>query len=247
MIHINMHKIKDTSILVKKVHALNHWMEVVLRSVLILLGLFFITKLLGKKQLSKLSFFEYIVGITIGDIAGTISMDVDLQASHGVVAILVWASFLIFVSNVSLKSISFRKAVEGTTTTLIKEGKILEENVKKEKYTVDELMEQLRKKDIFYVEDVAFAMLETNGELSVLLKKEKQNVTREDLLIKGEATRLPQTIIMDGNIMKEAVHELGYSVAWVKEQLKKKGAAADKVFLGQADSAGHLYLDYYED
>ncbi|MEH7470886.1 DUF421 domain-containing protein, partial [Priestia megaterium] len=132
-------------------------------------------------------------------------------------------------------------------TILIKEGKILEENVKKEKYTVDELMEQLRKKDIFYVEDVAFAMLETNGELSVLLKKEKQNVTREDLLIKGEATRLPQTIIMDGNIMKEAVHKLGYSVAWVKEQLKKKGAAADKVFLGQADSAGHLYLDYYED
>lgn len=79
------------------------------------------------------------------------------------------------------------------------------------------------------------------------VKKEKQNVTREDLLIKGEATRLPQTIIMDGNIMKEAVHELGYSVAWVKEQLKEKGAAVDKVFLGQADSAGHLYLDYYED
>lgn len=72
------------------------------------------------------------------------------------------------------------------------------------------------------MEDVAFAMLETNGELSVLLKKEKQNVTREDLLIKGEATRLPQTIIMDGNIMKEAVHELGYSVAWVKADLKER-------------------------
>lgn len=147
------------------------WIEVVIRSVCIIGGLFFITKLLGKKQLSKLSFFEYIVGITVGDIAGTITMDIDLNILNGVVSILIWTLFPIVISHISLKSKKFRDIVEGKATTFIQEGKILEENLKYEKYSTDELLEQLRKKNIFQVSDVEFAILETNGELSVLLKK----------------------------------------------------------------------------
>ncbi len=102
------------------------------------------------------------------------------------------------------------------TTILIKEGKILEENVKKKRKntTVDELMEQLRKKDIFYVEDVAFAMLETNGELSVLLKKEKAKRYERRFINKRRGDTITSNDYHGRNIMKEAVHELGYSVAW---------------------------------
>ncbi|KKI93668.1 membrane protein [Bacillus sp. SA1-12] len=223
------------------------WVEVIIRSVLIILGLFFITKLLGKKQLSKLSFFEYIVGITVGDIAGTISMDIELNVVNGVISLLIWALFPVIVSMASLKSIVFRKIVEGTPTTFIEGGKILEENLKHEKYTTDELMEQLRKKDIFFAGDVEFATLETNGELSVFLKREKKPVLWEDLFGQGQQLKTPQTIIRDGKLNEEAIYASGYSLDWVNAQLKKHEAAAEEIFLGQVDHSGKLYLDYYKD
>ncbi|MGM7719645.1 DUF421 domain-containing protein [Metabacillus sp. Hm71] len=223
------------------------WMEVIIRSVLIILGLFFITKLLGKKQLSKLSFFEYIVGITVGDIAGTISMDIELNVVNGVISLLIWSLFPIIVSVASLKSMVFRNIVEGTPTTFIQDGKILEENLKREKYTTDELMEQLRKKDIFFVGDVEFATLETNGELSVLLKQEKKPVLWEDLFGKGQKLKSPQTIIMDGNLIEEAIYESGFSLDWVKTQLQKRKAKVEEIFLGQVDHLGNIYLDHYKD
>jgi uncharacterized membrane protein YcaP (DUF421 family) len=135
------------------------WMEIAVRSVSLIVGLFIITKLLGKKQLSKLSFFEYIAGITIGDIAGTLSMDLELNLINGITSILIWSLFPLLISVISLKSKTFRDFVEGNSTVFIKNGKIMEDNLKKEKYTADELLEQLRKKNVFRVADVEFATL----------------------------------------------------------------------------------------
>lgn len=223
------------------------WTEVIIRSIFLILGVFVITKLLGKKQLSKLSFFEYILGITVGDIAGTLSMDVELNVLNGVVSILVWTLFPIIISNVSLKSKKFRDIVEGKATTFIQDGKILEENLKREKYSTDEFLEQLRKKDIFNVSDVEFAILETNGELSVLLKKEKQTARWEDLFDKELSQHVPLTVIMDGQFLDETIHGAGYSIDWLKSKLRIKEADVKDVFLGQIDSEGELYLDYYQD
>lgn len=223
------------------------WIEVIIRSTLLILGLFFITKLLGKKQLSKLSFFEYILGITVGDIAGTLSMDIELHVINGVVSILIWTLFPIIISIFSLKSKKFRDIVEGKATTFIKDGKILEENLKNEKYSTDELLEQLRKKDVFNVSDVEFAILETNGELSVLLKKEMQVVKWGDLFPNGFYDKVPITVIMDGVYLNETIYSAGYSIDWIRNKLKLKSANVEDVFLGQVDSSGNLYLDYYDD
>lgn len=223
------------------------WMEVIIRSILIIIGLFFITKILGKKQLSKLSFFEYILGITVGDIAGTISMDIELNVMNGVISILIWSLFPVIISIISLKSKKFRDIVEGKATTFIKDGKILEENLKHEKYSTDELLEQLRKKDIFNVEDVQFAILETNGELSIMLKKEKQLVTWGDLFEHGRPLKVPLTVIMDGKFLEETIYDAGYSIDWMKNKLNLKQANVDNVFLGQIDSNGELFIDYYRD
>jgi uncharacterized membrane protein YcaP (DUF421 family) len=223
------------------------WIEVVIRSILIILGLFFITKLLGKKQLSKLSFFEYIVGITVGDIAGTITMDIELNIVNGVVSILIWALFPMVISHISLKSKKFRDIVEGKATTFIQDGKILEENLKREKYSTDELLEQLRKKDIFQASDVEFAILETNGELSVLLKREKQTTKWEDFFEKGSKVNTPLTVIMDGVYLKKSIYDAGFSIDWVKTKLEATNSRVEEVFLGQVDREGILYLDYYDD
>jgi len=223
------------------------WVEVVVRSIFIIIGLFFITKLLGKKQLSKLSFFEYIVGITIGDIAGTLSMDAELNWTNGIISIAIWASVPIFISYLSLKSPKFQSMIEGKPTVFIKNGKVMEDNLKKEKYTANSLMEQLRKRNIFHLADVEFATLETNGELSVLLKKDKQPIMVGDIVDHPSPINEPQEVIMDGKILDERLSTIGLSRRWLKEELDKIGVAAENVFLAQVDSYGQLTVDLYDD
>lgn len=223
------------------------WLEVAIRSVFIIIGLFIITRILGKKQLAKLSFFEYIIGITIGDIAGTMSMDLSISLEEGITSILIWSLFPVLTSRISLRNKKFRDFVEGNSTLFIKNGKILEENLKREKYTVDELLEQLRKKDVFRVADVEFAVLEPNGDLNVLLKREKQPLTVGDVFPNPPSEKEPQTVIMDGMILDEPLATMGLNRGWLKQQLDKQGVAVENVFLGQVDSYGQLTIDLYDD
>jgi uncharacterized membrane protein YcaP (DUF421 family) len=223
------------------------WLEVAIRSVFIIIGLFIITRILGKKQLAKLSFFEYIVGITIGDIAGTMSMDLSISLEEGITSILIWALFPVVTSRLSLRNKKFRNFVEGNSTVFIKNGKVLEENLKREKYTVDELLEQLRKKEVFRVADVEFAVLEPNGELNVLLKREKQPLTVGDVFPNPPSEKEPQTVIMDGMILDEPLATMGLNRGWLKQELDKQGVAIENVFLAQVDSYGQLTLDLYDD
>jgi uncharacterized membrane protein YcaP (DUF421 family) len=229
------------------VHVVPQWVEIAVRSFSIIVGLFIITKLLGKKQLSKLSFFEYIVGITVGDIAGTLSMDRDLDLKNGVTSILIWALFPIVTSRISLRNKRFRDFIDGNATVFVREGKILEQNLRKEKYTIDEFLEQLRKKDIFAIEDIEFATLESNGDLSVLLKKAKQPATYGDLNPEAPDLKEPQTIIMDGDILDEPLAQLGLNRAWVKAELEKRNVLIENVFIAQVNPSGEMSVDLYND
>ncbi|MCA0989802.1 DUF421 domain-containing protein [Pseudalkalibacillus hwajinpoensis] len=223
------------------------WIEVILRSLFILIGLFIITKLLGKKQLSKLSYFEYIVGIIIGDIAGSLSMDVEVSLLHGVTSILIWTLISVFLSYISMKNKKVRDFVEGKARVFIKDGKILEENLKKERFTTDELLEMLRKKSVFKASEVEFALLEADGELSVLLKRDYRAIKPAELWLHLPRDKEPKTIIMDGELIKEVLTEVGHNEAWLKKILADKHVNIDDVFLAQLHSDGKLTLDYYED
>ncbi|WP_027408886.1 DUF421 domain-containing protein [Anoxybacteroides tepidamans] len=223
------------------------WLEASIRSVSILIGLFIITRILGKKQLAKLSFFEYVVGITVGDIAAAISVDLGINLREGIPSLLIWSLFPVGISYISLRNKKFRDFVEGNSTVFIKNGKILENNLKREKYTIDELMEQLRKKDVFRVADVEFAVLEPNGDLNVLLKREKQPLAVGDVFPNPPAEKEPQTVIMDGRILDEPLATAGLNRGWLKMELDKQGVAVENVFLAQVDSYGQLTVDLYDD
>jgi uncharacterized membrane protein YcaP (DUF421 family) len=223
------------------------WIEIILRSLFILVGLFIITKLLGKKQLSKLSYFEYIVGIIIGDIAGSLSMDVEASLLHGVTSILIWTLISVFLSYISMKNKKVRDFVEGKARVFIKDGKILEENLKKERFTTDELLEMLRKKSVFSASEVEFALLEADGELSVLLKRDYRTIKPAELWLHLPRDKEPKTLIMDGEIIKEVLTEVGHNEAWLKKILSDKHVQIDDIFLAQLHSDGKLTLDYYED
>jgi uncharacterized membrane protein YcaP (DUF421 family) len=223
------------------------WVVVLSRSIIFLILMFLTTKMLGKKQISELSFFEYVSGITIGSIAAEVITGLESNLYHGILAIIFFGIVTLLVDFLSLKSKSFRDIVEGRGTVFIKDGKILEDNLKKEKYSIDELSALLRQKDIFRVADVEFAVLEPRGNLSTLLKKENRPLTPKDLQIKTANEKEPQTIIMDGCVMDESLRSAGKSRNWLQTELEKINVTLDNVFLGQVDTFGELTVDLYDD
>lgn len=223
------------------------WLDMLIRTFVFLTLLFFITKLLGKKQISELSFFEYVSGITIGSLAGEAIAGLEKNIFHGIASIVIFGLVTLLVDFFALKSKSFRDFVEGRSTVLIKDGKLLEENLKKEKYTIDELSALLREKNIFRIADVEFAVLEPRGDLSALLKKENRPLTPKDLQMKVPNEKEPQTVIMDGSILDEALKNSGKSRGWLHNELTKLNLTLDNVFIGQIDSYGELTVDVYDD
>lgn len=223
------------------------WLEVILRTLLTIIAMLVFTRLIGKKQITQLTYFEYITGITLGSLAAYVSVENSIHWGIALLAIGVWVLVSLLQEFLVMKSKVLRDLLEGKGTVLIKDGKVLEDNLKKERYTIDELLHQLRQKNAFHLADVEFAVLETSGELSVLKKSEKQPLTPSSLRIKVPNMTEPQTVIMDGKIQDEPLATAGYSRAWLKTELEKIGVTLENVFLAQVDSYGQLYVDVYDD
>jgi uncharacterized membrane protein YcaP (DUF421 family) len=223
------------------------WLLIGARSILFIGVLFLVTKMIGKKQISELSFFEYVSGITIGSIAGEIIMGLNNHWASGILSIMIFGLVTLFADILSLKSKSFRDFFEGKGTIFIKDGKILEENLKKERYSIDDLSSLLRQKNVFKAADVEFAVLEPRGDLSIMMKKENQPLTPKDLQLNLPQEKEPQTVIMDGNILNDPLAESGKSKKWLKAEIEKLGLTQENIFLGQIDSYGELTVDVYDD
>lgn len=223
------------------------WQQVFLRTLLAIAVLFLMTKLLGKRQVTQLSFFEYITGISIGNLAASISLDLDSAWFLGLVSLGVWVACTLGIEFLQLKSKKMRDFIDSKGTVLIRDGKVLEDNLKKERLTTDELMEQLRKRSVFRVVDVEFAIMEPSGEINVLLTRDNLPLTPKHLGIKVAPEKEPQAVIMDGEFMDESLATLGFSRGWLKTELDKIGVTIENVFLGQVDSYGQLYVDLFDD
>lgn len=224
-----------------------NWVEVGVRTLTAVVILYAMTKILGKRQVTQLSLFEYITGITIGNITASISLDLDSSWYLGLISITVWVCVSLGIAFLQMKSKTMRDFIDGKATVLIKDGKVMEDNLKKERLTSDELMQQLRKKRVFRVADVEFAIMEPNGEINVLLTRENQPLTPRHLGIKVGPEQEPQSVIMDGQILDEPLATLGLNRQWLNTELEKLGVALENVYLGQVDSYGQLFVDLYDD
>lgn len=223
------------------------WVEIILRSFTFIIVLFFMTKWLTKKQLSQLSIFEYIFGIVMGGIVAIHASTLNSTFIHGIVAMAVLFVFASAVEFISLKNKTFRDFTQGKSTVLIQDGKVMEDNLKKEGYNADDLLENLRKKDFFRVADVEFAVLEPSGILNVLPKTENKPLTAKDLGIKLAPGKEPQTIIMDGKTLLEPLANASLNPNWLEAELEKLNVSIENVFLGQVDSDGQLTVDLFDD
>ncbi|NSL53071.1 DUF421 domain-containing protein [Calidifontibacillus erzurumensis] len=223
------------------------WIEIILRTLGMLVLLFFAAKISGKKQVAQLSYFDYVTRITLGGVAAIMAVDVDMPYFYGVLVIVVWVGVTYLFDLIALKNKVVRDFIDGKGTVLIKDGKIMEDNLKKEQFTTDMLLKQLRTKNAFNVADVEFAVLEPTGELNVLLKPDRRPITLKDLNVKVPDESEPQTVIMDGKIFHEPLATIGLNPAWLRTELDKLGVALENVFLGQVDSNGQLTVDLYDD
>ncbi|WP_245833051.1 YetF domain-containing protein [Oceanobacillus timonensis] len=203
---------------------------------------------MGKKQISQLTFFDYCVGITIGSIAATLSVDQNVKIVNGLVSLTIWGFFPIMLAYLGLKSLVFSRITDGKATIVIRNGEVLDKNLRKNLLTINELLMLLREKGAFNVSDVEMAVWETNGELSIMLKTDQQPATPQTLGISMEQGHGPAILIMDGKIMKKSLEHLGYSKEWLAGEIQKQGAEDIKdVFLAQMNSRGSIYVDLYED
>ncbi|QHS23648.1 DUF421 domain-containing protein [Virgibacillus sp. MSP4-1] len=210
--------------------------------------LLILARIMGKKQISQFTFFDYVVGITIGSISATVAINEGVKMTNGILALIYLTIFLFIISYIALKSFAFRDIVEGSPTVLVENGKILEDNLKKVRFTFDDLLIKLREKNAFKVSDVELAVLETDGKVSVMLKSGMQPLTPQTMGMMVEEEHRPQIVIIDGKLIEKKLTEYGYTKEWLLGEINKQGAQNfSDVFLAQIDSKGNVYVDLYVD
>lgn len=217
---------------------------VIIRSVISFFALLVLVRLIGKQQVSQLTFFDYVVGITIGSIASTLSVQVNENTTATLAGMGVWAVLAILLAYLGVHNVWVRKVVEGEATVVIENGKILEENLRKIRIPLDELISELRTQGIFKISDVEFALFEPGGKISVQKKSQKQPVTSEDMKLTTKYDGLPTNLIMDGILLTDSLRSLKLSKAWLEHQLgKQKIKDISDISLAQLDTMGNLYVD----
>ena len=217
-------------------------LDVTYRSLISLVTLFLITKLLGKKQVSQLSLFDYVIGISIGNFAAEATINLESNWLNGVLAVVIFGVVAYLVSILTMKSIIARKFFMGEPTIVIQDGKILKQSLKKIKFDINDLLEECRNNGVFDVEQINYALMEANGKLSILLKPEYQNVTIKDMNLKQEKNGLVANVIIDKKIMKDSLKSIKKDEKWLLKQLKVQGTPLKKVLLGTVDINEKLTL-----
>ncbi|QUW23971.1 DUF421 domain-containing protein [Sporosarcina sp. Marseille-Q4063] len=209
------------------------------------IALLILARILGKKQLSQLTFFHYITGIAFGSIAAEIAGQTDVKFLNGITSLIWWAVLTLLASFISLKSSNLRIVLDDQPAIVIKEGAIMENAMKKERLHINDLMMMLREQSIFTLQDVHYAILETNGELSVMKKITQQGATKQDVKASTTAPKyLPTELISDGKVRKKNLAELSLTEEWLMKELRKKGVeSADQVFLAQIQDDGTLFVE----
>lgn len=227
---------------------MNEGLVVVVRSIIGFFTLLILARVLGKQQISQLTFFDYVLGITIGSIAATLSVDLSSRAWPHWVGLMVWAVIVWALQWLTLKNRKAAKYMVGEPTVVIMNGQILEDAMRSIRYTLADLLEQLREKGIFDLKQIGFAVLESDGKLSVLLKPEFLPATLQDLNLTPSASGLNDELILDGVIIHENLKKANIDRPWLEKELKTKGIShVSEVFLATIDSSGNLYLDTYQD
>ncbi len=214
-----------------------------IRSLILYFLVIVLYRMMGKRQIGEMQPGELVLAIMISDIAAVPMQSAEVPLLSGVVPILALTCTEVFMSFIAEKSPAVRKAVTGEPSLVIADGKILVDEMRRLRFNLDDLFEQLRNQGYFDIGEVAFAVLETNGMLSVLPKGNKQPVLREDLKLSASTDGFSDTVIKDGILDKEALSRIGRTEEWLEKKLRERNiSSVQAVFLLCADTERVTFL-----
>lgn len=214
------------------------WMEVldvVIRALISLVTLFLVTKMLGKKQVSQLSLFDYVIGISIGNFAAEMTINVDSQFLNGIVAVIVFGLIAYLISIATMKSIVLRRYFMGIPTILIQHGKLVKANLKKVKFDINDLLEECRGNGYFDISEIEYAIMEANGKLSILPNGENKPITIKDMTLKPPKQGLCANVVIDGKVMHNTLKNLNKTEDWLLKELHNRGKNVEGILLATYD------------
>lgn len=208
-----------------------------------LIAMFVLIKILGNRQMSQLSMFDYVNGITVGSIAAEMATSLEDDFMKPLVAMLVYTLLMYLLSITCSKSMKARTIINGKSLLLYQNGKLIEENFKKAKLDVNEFLTQCRINGYFNISDLDTAILETNGHISFIPVSSKKPVTAEDLNLSPKQEKPVFNVIIDGKIMENNLKAAGKDRNWLDNNLKlQKKSDISKIFLATCDSDNNLSI-----
>jgi len=205
-----------------------------------IVSLFILTKLIGDRQMSELSMFDYINSITIGSIAAEMATSLEGDFVKPLTAMIVYGLVSFFISYITCKSMKLRRLFEGHTLLIYKDGQIFEKNLLKTKIDIDEFLGMCRQEGYFNLEDIYIAILETNGKLSIIPTAKNRPLTTSDMNINPEQDYPLANVIIDGNILIDNLKAIGKDEKWLNKQLRNKNVSNIKeVILATCDNSSN--------
>ena len=191
------------------------------RSIILYIIILIVMRFMGKREIGQLQPFELAISIMIADLATIPMSEIGIPIFNGIIPILGLLLMHIIISGINLKSIKAREIICGKPRILIYRGKIDEKALKKERFTINELQERLRGNNVFNLGDIEYAILETNGEVTIIEKPEKRGVKIEDLNLDVEYEGIPYDLVIDGKVMEKNLKAIGKDKIWLEKELQK--------------------------
>ncbi|MEA1962374.1 MAG: DUF421 domain-containing protein [Bacillota bacterium] len=224
------------------------FVEALFKTTVAFFGILVYARILGKEQMSQLTFYDYVTGITFGNIAAMIAVEPRKDIYLLLWVLTVFAALNYVMGVVTEKNRPLRKIIEGEPTIIIHNGKILEHNMAKNRYNMENLMMQLREKDVFDVADVEFAIAETDGILTVQKKSIRRPVTPDDMGMQPAYEGVPSELIVDGDIIYQNLEQNHLDEAWLMKKLREKGyESVQQIDYLSVDTYGNVYIDPVDD
>lgn len=193
--------------------------KVIINSVVAFIFLFIVAKVMGKKQIAQLDFIDYIIGISLGSIAAQMAYDTEIPYYYFLIAMAIFTILDMAMTLLGRKATFFKKIIVGSPVIFIKDGKLMYQNIKKTKLTINEFLSLCREQGYFNINDIAYCFFETSGKLSVLPKSEVMPVVAKDLNVKLSKSSLTYDVIIDGVIVNDALKELNKNKNWLFDNL----------------------------
>ena len=217
-------------------------MNILIKGLIIYIVVAVAVRFMGKRQIGELQPGELVITIVLSQIATMPLQDKEFPMLSGIALVFLFVTLELLSSYLAMKFRPYRTMMQGHSVLIIKDGELLQDNLSMIRYSTDDLMEALRLKDVFDISDVLYAYIETNGSVSVKLKKEAESVTVRDLAITCKEDALPCLVVSDGKIIKKDLTLCNMTAEKIDKILKKKGMTVSDVFIMTADNQENTYI-----